>query len=231
MRVASEKGEEMSAKHALLGLLLQRSSYPYELADRLRQRLGPAWAVNSGQLYQTIDRLEQDGLIERIDAGAQGHEERHVFKATSSGAEEFERWFAAGTSVTRLSRRPLTVKLTLAGPARLSDALEQIATYELECAQRLTELSRLHESVAVQGPRVRADHVLLRLNLSADIFALEAELRWARHAHEMISWLQGRDAIWSSATERSDAPVKDAREDARAQLFGRMADDHEVGPR
>ena len=221
----------MSAKHALLGLLLQRSSYPYELADRLRQRVGPAWAVNSGQLYQTIDRLEHDGLIERIDTGAQGREDRHVFKATSSGAEEFERWFAEGTSVTRLCRRPLTVKLALAGPARLNDALEQVANYELECAARLTELSRLHESVSVQGPRVRADHVLLRLNLSADIFALEAELRWARHAHEMISWLQGRDAIWSSQADRGGADAEDAREDARAQLFGRMADGHEDRPR
>jgi DNA-binding PadR family transcriptional regulator len=221
----------MSAKYALLGLLLQRSSYPYELGDRLLQRLGPAWKVNSGQLYQTIERMEEDGLIERVDPGAQGPKDRHVFKATTGGAEEFERWFVADTSVTRLSRRPLTVKLTLAGPARLSDALEQIAAYELECARRLTELSRLHESVAVQGPRVRADHVLLRLNLSADIFALEAELRWARHAHEMISWLQGRDAIWSSETERSDAPVKDARKDARAQLFGRMADGRYAGPR
>lgn len=221
----------MSAKHALLGLLLQRSSYPYELGDRLRQRLGPAWAVNSGQLYQTIERLEEDGLIERVDPRAQGPKDRHVFKATTDGAEEFERWFAADTRVTRLSRRPLTVKLTLAGPARLSDALEQIAAYELQCAQRLTELSRLHESVAVQGPRVRADHVLLRLNLSADIFALEAELRWARHAHEMISWLAGRDAIWSSETERSGTPVKDAREDARAQLFRRMADGRADRPR
>jgi DNA-binding PadR family transcriptional regulator len=225
----------MSAKHALLGLLIQRSSYPYELGDRLLQRLGPAWAVNSGQLSQTVKRMEEDGLIERVDPRAQGPKERHVFKATASGAEEFERWFAADTSVTRLSRRPLTVKLTLAGPARLSDALEQIAAYELQCAQRLTELSRLHksvdESVAGQGPRVRADHVLLRLSLSADIFALEAELRWASHAHEMISWLAGRDAIWSSESERSGTAAQCARNDARARLFGRMADGREDGPR
>jgi DNA-binding PadR family transcriptional regulator len=227
----------MSAKHVLLGFLLQRSSYPYELGDRLVQRLGPGWKVNSGQLSQELKRMEQDGLIEPLDPRARGPKERHVFKATASGAEEFERWFAEETKVTSLSRRPLTAKLTLAGPARLSDALEQIAAFELQCAQRLTELSRLHdsvdESVTVADPRVRADHVLLRVNLSADIYALEAELRWARHAHEMISMLAGRDAIWSSETERADAPVKDAeaREDARAQLFGRMADRRKDRPR
>ena len=225
----------MSAKHALLGFLIQRSSYPYELEHRLLQRLGPAYAVNSGQLSQTLKRMEEDGLIERVDPVAQGPKERHVFKATASGAEEFERWFAEEAKVTPLSRRALTVKLALAGPARLTDALEQIATYQLRCAGRLTELSRLHdsvdESVAAADPRVRADHVLARLALSADIYSLEAELRWAGHAREMISMLQGRDAIWSSESERSDAPSKDAHEDAREQLFGQMADGREDRPR
>jgi DNA-binding PadR family transcriptional regulator len=228
----------MSAKHVLLGFLLQRSSYPYELGDRLVQRLGPGWKVNSGQLSQELKRMEQDGLIEPLGgagAGTHGPNDRHVFKATASGAEEFERWFAEETKVTSLSRRPLTAKLTLAGPARLSEALEQITAFQLECAKRLTELSRLHdsvdESVTLADPRVRADHVLLRVNLSADIYALQAELRWARHAHEMISMLAGCDAIWSSEAERAEAPVKDAHEDAREQLFGRMADEHEDRPR
>jgi PadR family transcriptional regulator AphA len=228
----------MSAKHALLGFLIQRSSYPYELEHRLLQRLGPAYAVNSGQLSQTLKRMEEDGLIERVGvagAATQGPKERHVFKATPSGAEEFERWFAQETKVTPLSRRALTVKLALAGPARLADALEQIVAYELKCAGRLTELSRLHdsvdESVTVADPRLRADHVLARLSLTADIYSLEAELRFAQHAHEMISMLQGRDAIWSSESERSDAPSNDAHEDARDQLFGEMADAREDRPR
>ena len=89
----------MSAKHALLGFLLQRSSYPYELGDRLEQRLGPAYKVNSGQLSQIVKRMEADGLIERVDPDAQGPKERHVFKATARGAEDFERWFAQETKV------------------------------------------------------------------------------------------------------------------------------------
>ena len=35
----------MSSKHALLGLLLDRPAYPYQLADRMQQRLGPSWKV------------------------------------------------------------------------------------------------------------------------------------------------------------------------------------------
>lgn len=215
----------MSAKHALLGLLLHRPAYPYQLADRLQSSLGPTWAVNSGQLYQTIDRLERDGLIERVEGELDRREDRHVFAITGSGVEEFERWFDASGNGAKMSRRPLLVKLTLAGPERMASALAQLDAYEIDCTERLKELSRMRESTPAEGPRVRADDVLLRLNLSADIFQLEAELRWARHAREMVSWLLTREAIWPSTQERPSqgcAQPPDSQ-DARKELFGKMA--------
>jgi DNA-binding PadR family transcriptional regulator len=218
----------MSAKHALLGLLLHRSAYPYELSNRLQERLGPAWEINTGQLYQTIRRMEQEELIEQVDGPVGGRHDRHVFAITERGTAEFERWFESTANGTRLSRRPLLVKLTLAGPERMKAALKQIDAYELDCAKRLKDLSGQREGVSVDGLQVRADHVLLRLNLSADIFQLEAELRWARHAHEMVSWLLEREAIWPSTHERSGALTEEARDrrDAREELFTRMAARH-----
>jgi DNA-binding PadR family transcriptional regulator len=218
----------MSAKHALLGLLRQRPAYPYELADRLQARLGPAWAINSGQLYQTVQRLEAEELIERVDAPLESREDRHVFAITELGIEEFEHWFESDTTRLRLPRRPLIAKITLAGPNKLKDALAHIDAYELECARHLSELSRCRDEVSVDGPVVRADHVLLRLGLTADIFHLESELRWARHAHEMVSWLQSREAIWPSAQERFNAGhgEREGRRDAREKMFARMASKH-----
>lgn len=215
----------MSAKHALLGLLLHRSAYPYELADRLQGRLGPAWAINSGQLYQTIKRLEDDGLIARVGGDRETRDDRHVYAITEPGIAEFHRWFDHASGPMRLSRRPLLVKITLAGPERLRDAIEQIHAYERDCAAQLRELLVVREAIPMDEPQLRADHVLLRLNLSADIFQAEGELRWARHAHEMVSWLLGREALWPSAPARSGAE-ENARVTARKALFKRMAGGH-----
>lgn len=214
----------MSAKHALLGLLLDRPAYRYQLGDRLQERLGPAWKINSGQLYQTIERLESDGLIERTDQAADEQHDRHVFAITMTGADEFERWFDVTLSRARLLRRPLLVKITLAGPERLKDTLKEIDAYEQDCAVSLREHLRLREAIPLGGLRVRADHELLRLNLSADITQLEGELGWARHARERISWLLGQDAIWPSAQPHAAASAE-ARErhNARVELFGRIA--------
>jgi DNA-binding PadR family transcriptional regulator len=214
----------MSAKHALLGLLLERPAYPYQLANRLQERLGPAWNVNSGQLYQTIKSLEKDGLIERVRNASSEHEDRHVFSITDEGVLEFERFFCETPEAVRLCRRPLLLKITFAGPGQLEKALAKIDAYEQDCAQRLAQIARLREELPGDGSLLRADQLLLRLNLSADVFQLEGELRWARHAREMLSWLSSREALWPASQERLDANEKrKERGSARRELFERMA--------
>lgn len=221
----------MSAKHALLGLLLDRPAYPYQLAGRMQQRLGPAWEVNSGQLYQTIKQLESDGLIKRVESASREHEDRHVYAITDDGVVEFERWFDKSAGAVRLSRRPLLIKITFAGPERLQEAMAKVDAYELECAQRLKEIAQVRDALPVDGPLIRADHLLLRLNLSADVFQLEGELRWARHAREMLSWLANREAVWPSGHERPELTQKRSeRETARRELFKRMAKPDGAGP-
>jgi DNA-binding PadR family transcriptional regulator len=216
----------VSAKHALLGLLLHRPTYGYELGNRLQQRLGSAWEINSGQLYRALEELAKEGLIEPVGPAPGGRDDRRFFAITMAGVQEFERWFDAdNTRWTRLQRRPLLVKIMLAGPERLGRALEHIAAYEQECAARLKELSRELEEIPPGGAPVRADHELLRCSLSADVSSVEGELRWARYMHERIAWLKTQDAIWPAVREPAEL-AKRARDrhDARRELFGRMAE-------
>ncbi len=214
----------MSAKHALLGLLLHRPAYRYQLGDRLRKLLGPAWKINPGQLYRTVKLLEQDGLIERIDDAADDQDERHIFAITDDGAEQFERWFEDGTTEARLLRRPLLVKIALAGPGRLESALKQIDSYEQACTARVDELMREQEQIPVGGRQVLADDELLRFALSGDISFAEGELRWSRYMHERVSWLKNQDVVWPATYEHRGAGDRaHDRQIARKELFGRIA--------
>lgn len=214
----------MSAKHALLALLRDKPAYRYQLGDRLQERLGPTWRINSGQLYQTIDRLEDDQLIARLDNETDHHRERHVFAITAAGAEEFERWFDETMSKARTLRRPLLVKIALAGRERLQDTLQEIDAYERDCAICLKAHMRAREDIPRGALRVRADHELLHLALTADITQLEAELGWTRHARERVAWLLTQDAIWPSGSGLARATEEQrARRAARAELFGRIA--------
>jgi DNA-binding PadR family transcriptional regulator len=210
----------MSAKHAVLGLLQQRAAYPYELGDRLQARLGPAWAINSGQLSQTMKGLEREGLIEQVD---RGRGDRNVFAITERGTRELERWWEEDEAPEiRLLRRSLLLKLALAGPDQLKDALGQIERYEGRCAERIKAIVETRDSVPLDGIQVRAEDMVLRMGLSGDIYQLEAELKWARYAHQVVTWLLERGAVWPERSAGSTRRVAASR-DAREELFGRMA--------
>jgi DNA-binding PadR family transcriptional regulator len=211
----------MAAKHVLLGLLLDRPAYPYQLADRMQQRLGPSWKVRSGPLYQAVGGLERDRMIERVENVPTVRGDRHVYSITERGVEEFERWFEQTADTVRLSR-PLLVKITFAGPDRLARAMSKVDEYERDCAERLTATAAICETLpATDGELLRADHLLLRLNLSSDIYALEGELRWARDARELLTLLSGQErTVWPNG---SGGEGRNASASARNQLFTRIA--------
>jgi DNA-binding PadR family transcriptional regulator len=226
----------MSTKHALLGLLMEGPAYPYLLADRLKARMGPGWSVNSGQVYKAINEMEEEKLIELVRGETEGRDERRrVFSITNSGASEFERWLDARSAGVKLHRRPLLVKITLAGPERLEKRLGEIDLYERDCTARLREFLDARDQIPREQTPARADHVLLRLNLGADICVLESELQWTRDAREMLRWLlaQGQ-AIWPSRTGAAISVPRKARDrqSARSELFGKMAAElEELGSR
>lgn len=214
----------MSTKHALLGLLLEGSSYPYQLADRLKERVGPAWTVSSGQVYNTIRQMEEEELIEPVTGGVGSHKRRRFVSITEHGEREFEDWLEAVLVGIKLPRRPELLKITLAGPERLSTALGHIDAYEESCIRRLNEFRDARDLIPRQRTRVRADHVLLRLNLSTDISLLEGELQRAREARETLLWLHAQpNAIWPSTVGQSSSQEAPIWRAAREEIFEGMA--------
>ena len=72
----------------VLALLAKEPSHGYQLRARLRQALGPVGeAMNAGQIYVTLGRLEKAGLVacER-EPGLPDRPDRKVYALTAAGA-------------------------------------------------------------------------------------------------------------------------------------------------
>jgi DNA-binding PadR family transcriptional regulator len=218
----------MSAKHAVLGLMLQKPRQPSQASGRLVQLLGGTWKLNSGQLSQIVKYLEQHGMIELLDDDLGTDDEKRVFAGTAAGADEFERWFATQTSWTRPQRRPPLVKLLVAvllgEPELLEVPLEECKTYEQECATRLEQLSRKQEKIPIGGLQIRAEHELLRFSLGGEILTEEEELKWARYMQDKIARLKSPDVIWPSTSQPPTTGTSQERRHARDELFDRIAE-------
>ena len=54
----------MSVRNAMLALVATKPEGVYRLKQSFEERVGGTWPLNIGQVYQTMQRLERDGLVD-----------------------------------------------------------------------------------------------------------------------------------------------------------------------
>jgi len=105
----------LSPEKVLLGLLNQQPAHGYELQHRLSAELDQLWHLAPSQVYATLDRLENRGLIAGRDQSPAGGPRRRQYHLTAAGREVFEVWLMAPTAVSvRTIRIEFTTRLYLA---------------------------------------------------------------------------------------------------------------------
>jgi DNA-binding PadR family transcriptional regulator len=164
----------------VLALLAKEPSYGYQLRARLRQALGPLGeAMNAGQVYVTLGRLENAGLVScERDAGLADRPDRKVYELTAAGQERVAAWLAE-LSWPRPDLAEFHLKLIAAATAGLADPLSIVGAQRYELLRRLREAQR----AAMAEPDGSDAALLLEgiaLRLQADLRWLEAcEQKWA----------------------------------------------------
>ena len=125
-------------------------------------------AINSGQIYTTLQRLERDGLIVGDDVPGDSRNKR-VYSLTPAGRTELDEWIDAPVPTTRL-KDEFFMKLVLIGSRSAADARRLIDGQRREYLQSLRDLDAL-------ARRLADDPVAELLVEGAQLHA-EADLRW-----------------------------------------------------
>src|SRR5258707_11652904 len=128
----------MSAKHAVLGLVIERPGYGYQLAQRLDERFGSSGFAPSG-VYSALDQLSRDELVR--SAGEMGPAAggraapRTIYEATEEGVERFEQWMLDASPTPPL-RDELHMKIALCRPCNVPHLIDLVCGQELVCLGR-----------------------------------------------------------------------------------------------
>lgn len=183
----------MSVRHGILAILDQGPCYGYQLRAEFDRRTGSVWPLNVGQIYNTLERLERDGLVRRGDADAQGH----VYWAiTAEGSATAARWLTSPVSRDGGLRDEAAIKLALATTLPGVDAA---ATLTAQRAEALRRRAALVEAEAVPHGD-GAERSAAMIVIGAQRAAVEAELRWLDEAEAGI--LAAPPDALALATER-----------------------------
>jgi DNA-binding PadR family transcriptional regulator len=167
-------------RYALLGLLREQRDYGYRLKRRFDQRMGAAWQLNAGQVYQTLRSLERAGLVvEACAESSSRYPERHLFEVTAKGRRVLERWLGRRPARPRPVRDETMIRLLLqADPENEADVIEQVRDQEHLYRRHLTRLQDQKRRLpATATGSERAAHFCLE----ADLLHTAAHLRWLEY--------------------------------------------------
>jgi DNA-binding PadR family transcriptional regulator len=189
---------------AVLGLVIERPSYGYELFQRLERRYGGVLDPPISQIYAALNALERAALIEPLPAAeaaanavpAARRQPKVHYRATASGARAFRAWVAEGIrddpQHAELMRR-IAWTAAAAGVDRVGTMRELVDSYERACVE---EASRLPLPPARSGatPAVAAGELVERLVLAARRGLLDAHFAWIDYARKEIDAFEGTRA-------------------------------------
>ena len=170
----------MSVRLGLLAVLADGEAHGYQLRTDFERRTGGSWALNIGQVYTTLQRLERDGLVEPLPA--QG--DHHDYRITDRGRIELHDWFAAPVVPEGPARDELTIKVLLAVASADVDVSELLQRQRRASIEQLQAYTRRK---AQADPDRDAVFLIL---LDALIFRTEAEVRWLDASEARITKLR-----------------------------------------
>src|SRR5690349_2837367 len=111
----------MRVRDALLALLARGPAHGYQL-KRDYERLTGNPPINIGQIYQTLERLQRDGRVEREDG--EPEDRRITYHLTDDGQADAEKILFAVDDHSEGRRSPAAVRVLLATGIPGVDALE-----------------------------------------------------------------------------------------------------------
>jgi DNA-binding PadR family transcriptional regulator len=171
-------------QYALLWLLHEQPDYGYRLKRRFEERMSGVWLLNIGQVYQTLQRLQRNGLVCLVEPlEPELHVVRRLFALSPRGERVLGRWLRRPPTRPRPVRDENLVRLLIVGAGRPNEMVSQIRDQEESCRRHLTRLRAQKVRAASQN---QSGPVMHQLALEAELLHAEAHLKWLQCCRERL---------------------------------------------
>ena len=170
-------------KHALLGFLKYESKTGYELKQTMDKSTGHFWHAKQSQIYTTLKKLEEDGLVISHPEPQERRPDRRVYKITESGGKALQEWLSQPMTKLETAKELLLLKLFFSGTLEKDTILTQ-----LRLLRNLHE--RQGELYKTETPDFIKEITAFQPELKQDAHLWEATRRFGELYENMyIRWL------------------------------------------
>jgi DNA-binding PadR family transcriptional regulator len=171
-------------KGPLLALLLERPGHPYDFANRLIQRAGPAWRLDPNDAGRVLQRAEQLGLASSSMADSKrSHHRVRMYEPTELTATAVEHWISSPVPEEPF-RAELWTRMVVSTPEQAPALLRALDHYE----RQLFELLKEH---GTPFPTRTWKGLELELARQGVVIRVEGDLSWIELARSLIAEFTG----------------------------------------
>jgi hypothetical protein len=158
----------------------------------------PRSSLNVGQVYASLERLEQEGLVLHQVVAQEERPDKKVFRLTEEGEQALAAWLEIPSALSLDLRNETFLKLAVARRIPRGDPLAVIGVERRHAFSRLGEVSEARMRAQDGGP------LELELLLELAALRLEAFLRWLERCEEAMSDGPRRGGVGGRRTRGGD---------------------------
>jgi DNA-binding PadR family transcriptional regulator len=178
---------------AVLGLMIERPSYGYEILQRFERNFGELLKLSSpSQIYSALDSLRERGMIEASSEPSPGIASRQPklhYRATEEGVRRYQQHLVGQAEDDRRRASLFARELAALAPQA---ALAVLGDYEQMCLAQATRATKARPRDAAPAAPDASPTLADRLAAEEERLSMEAKLPWIEYARRELRALADR---------------------------------------
>jgi DNA-binding PadR family transcriptional regulator len=173
----------MSTRLVILGILRDRPLHGYEIKKVIEDHMADWTSIAFGSIYFAIDRMADEGLIEKISVEQHGNRpSRNVYQITENGRKEFIRLLRDTWNDVEHTYFSLDIGLFFLSALPVEEVKKAVGTRIAKLAAARERLS-FHEKSQMANASVPS---VAEAIFSHTRFHVDAELSWTKYLLERL---------------------------------------------
>ncbi|GAB3801762.1 PadR family transcriptional regulator [Virgibacillus kimchii] len=137
--------------YAILGMLTTGNRSGYDVKQFMDQSLNHFWKISYGQIYPTLKRLEQEGLITVETAFQEGKPGRKEYFLTSKGEGALKEWLEEPLKQVPSERNEVLLKIFFGRYQTKEQSIALLKDYKQKLEAQYETYEQIEEMIAHHG--------------------------------------------------------------------------------
>lgn len=179
---------ESKTQFALLGVLTQCEMSGYEIKKFIETSLNFFWNESYGQIYPTLKKMEDEGLVTSTEVPSDGGKSKILYKITAQGKKELQDWLHTPPAKTQ-TRNEVLLRLFFGRNIPTRILLEQMQEIQKSLEMETSVYRKIIEDINNDFPD-HPDRMFWMFTLDYGLETLSAGRKWIKR---VLAQLQEQD--------------------------------------